>query len=206
MSAVIDALGFGERTPPDLIREIETAAATAMTEAYEPIADAAARLARSTEANRATEEARVRRRAEETAALVLETATALRQRQNQLAEREAQEATTAARLLAASSVPGHKLDAKKQAVQEASSVRDAAAGRAAEWSATAVLTAAAAEQAAARLAAEAEHAAAIVERDTTQAAAAVQARALEVMYEIAIDAACRHFLVPTPRLEDPHAP
>jgi hypothetical protein len=206
MSAVIDALNFGDQTPPDLIREIEHAAASAMSEAYEPIADAASRLARFTEASRTTEAASVRKRAEKAADLVADTMVALRQRHDRLAERVAHEATTAARVLASSSVPGQKVAARHQAAQQANAVRNAAAARAEQRAAVAALTAAAAKQAEVRLAIEAEQAAAIVERDAFQAAAAVQATALSVMYEIAIDAACRHFLVPLRRTDDPHAP
>ena len=199
MSAVIDALELGEHIPPDLISELEHAAATAMTEAYEPIADAASRLARSTGISRTTEAASVRKKAEEIATLVSETTTALRQRHDRLAERVAAEATTAARATAASSVPGYKLDAKKQAIHRANAVRDAAAVRADQLAAIAALTAAAADQAGVRLANEAERAAVIVERDALRAAAAVQAAALELVYEIAIDAACRQFAVHIPR-------
>ena len=206
MSDVIDALEFGEQPPPDLVGELEHAAATAMAEAYEPIADAASRLARSTKASRTTEAASVRRRAEETAALVSATTTALRQRHDRLAQRVAKEAATAARAAAASSVPGHKSAARKQATQAANAVRDAAALRADQRAAAAALTAAAADQAAFRLATEAEHAARIVERDALHAAAAIKATALSIMYEIAIDAACQHFLVPISRPDDPHAP
>lgn len=204
MSAVMDALQLDEQTPPALIDELEHAASTAMTEAY-AIADAASRLAQSTKSSRATEAADVRKRAKETAALVSETTTALQQRHDLLAQRMAEEATTAARIAAGSSVPGYKLHAKKQAIQDANAVRDAAAARTAQRAAAAVLTAAAADQAAIRLAVEAEHAAVIVERDALQAAAAIQATALDVMYEIAIDAACQHFIGSTTGPEDPHA-
>jgi len=193
MSAVVDVLELGDQIPPDLFRELEQAAAIAMTEAYEPVASAASRLAQATEASRRTEAASVRRRAEKTTALVSETATSLRRRHEQLTERVAEDATTAARILAASSVPGFKLDAKRQAVQKAYAVRDAAAARADQREANAAVTAAAADQAAAQLASQAEHAAVIVQEDTVQAAAAVQAAVLDMMYEIAIDAACRHF-------------
>jgi len=206
MSAVIDAMEFGDQTPPDLIRELENTAATAMAEAYEPIADAAFRLARFTETTRTTEAAEVRRRAEEAAVLVSQTMTTLRQRHDRLVQRVAKEATAAARAAAASSVPGHKLAARKKATEKANAVRDAAAERADQWAAAAVLTAAAAEQAAARLATQAEYAAAVVERDALQAAAAIQSTALSIMYEIAIDAACRHFLVPISRSDDQRAP
>jgi len=204
MSAVIDALELDEQTSPDLIRALEHAAATAMTEAYEPIADAASRLARSTGISRTTEAASVRKKAEEIAALVSETTTALRQRHDRLAERVAQDATTAARAAAASSVPGHKLAAKKQAVQKANAVRDAAAARADQWAAAAVLTAAAADQAEVWLAIETENAAVIVERDARHAAAAIQAAALDLVYEVAIEAACRRFVVPNQKPDDPH--
>ena len=43
------------------------------------------------------------------------------------------------------------------------------------------------------MASEAEHAAVIVEGDTLQAAVAVRATVLDLMYEIAVDAACRQF-------------
>ena len=204
MSDVIDALEFGDQPPPDLIRELENVAAAAMTEAYEPIADAASRLARSTENSRTTEASEVRRRAEEAAVLVSQTTTILRQRHDRLVQRVAKEATAAPRAAAASSVPGHQLDAGKQATAKANAVRDAE--RADQRAAAAVLTAAAADEAAARLAIAAEYAAAIVERDALQAAAAIQATALSIMYEIAIDAACRHFLVPITRSDDPRAP
>ncbi|HWI00282.1 MAG TPA: hypothetical protein VNT27_08115, partial [Propionibacteriaceae bacterium] len=206
MSAVINALELGEQPPPDLIRDLEHAAATAMTEAYEPIAQAASRLARSTETSRTIEAANGRKRAEETAALVSATTAALRQRHVRLVERVAKEAGTAARCAAASSVRGHKIAARNQADQVANSVRDAAAARSDQRAAAAILTAAAADQAAARLAIQADHAAELVERDAVQAAAAVQATALTIMYEIAIDAACRHFLVPLPKPDDSHAP
>ena len=134
MTAVIEVLALGEQTPPDVIRELEDAAATAMAEAYEPIADTASRLARANEASRTTEAAYVRRRAEATAALVSDTAAALLQRQGRLTERGAEEATAAARAVAAASVPGYKFDAKKQAVQKAYAVRDAAAAQpTSEW-------------------------------------------------------------------------
>ena len=55
------------------------------------------------------------------------------------------------------------------------------------------MTALAADQAAARLAIAAEDAAVDVEGVTLQAAAAVQTTVLDMMYEIAIDAACRRF-------------
>jgi hypothetical protein len=206
MSDVINALELGKQALPDLIREIEQAAATAMAEAYEPVADAASRLARSTETSRTTEAASVRNRARETAALVAQTMTALRRRHDQLVERVAKEATTTARTVAASSVPGNKLAARKHAHQQASTVRDAATARADQRAAAAVLTALAAGQAAAQLATEAEQAAILVEHDALQAAAAVQATALTIMYEIAIDAACRHFLVPSTRSDMRHAP
>ena len=203
MTDVIDVLEFGDQTPPDLIREIERAAAIAMTEAYEPIVDAASRLARSTAATRTTEAASVRKRAKEAAALVAQTTADLRQRHNQLVERVATEATTAARTAAASSVPGHKLAARKQATEKANAVRGAAAARAEQRAAAAAVTAAAADHAAAQLDTEAEQAAILVEHDALQAAAAIQATALSIMYEIAIDAACRHFLVPRPTPDDP---
>jgi hypothetical protein len=203
MTAIIDALEFGEQTPPELIRELEHAAATAMDEAYEPIAQAAALLARSTETSRTTEAASVRRRARDTAALVSKTMAALRERHDLLVERVAKEATSAARAAAASSVPGQKLAARSQAIQQANAVLDAAAARADQRAAAAILTATAADQAAARLAIESEGAADLVERDARQAAAAIQATALSIMYEIAIDAACRHFLVPTTRTDGP---
>ena len=193
MAATIDLLELDERTPPDLIRELEHSAPVAMTEAYEPIAEAASRLAQSVKASRTTEASSVRRRAEITASLVSETATALRERHGQLAERAAADATAAARILASSSVPGFKLDAKKQAVQKAYDIRDAAAARTEQREANAVVTALAADQAAARLAIAAEDAAVDVEGVTLQAAAAVQTTVLDMMYEIAIDAACRRF-------------
>jgi hypothetical protein len=206
MSAIIDVLEFGDQTPPDLIRELEHAAATAVTEAYEPVAHCADLLARSTELSRTREAGSVRRRAGDTAALVSETTAALRERHDRLVERVANEARSASRAAAASSVPGHKLAARKQAVQQANAVRDAASARADQRAAAAMLTAAAADQAAVRLALESEHAAGIVERDALQAAAAIRATALSIMYEVAIDAACRHFLVPTSRTDDLHAP
>jgi hypothetical protein len=196
MSAVIDALELGEQTPPGLIPELEHVAATAMIEAYEPIAEAAFRLARSTETSRTAQAANVQRRAEETAALVSETTTALRQHHDRLAARVAEDARTAARAAAASSVPGHKLEAKKHAIHTANAVRFDAAVRADQRAAAAALTAAAAARAEIRLAVEADRAAVIVERDALQAASVIQATALDVMYEIAIDAACRHFVDP----------
>lgn len=205
MSAVIAALEFGEQTPPDLIRGLEAAAATAMAEAYEPIAEAASRLARSTETIRTTKAVGVRKRADETAALVFDTMNALQQRHDRLAQRVEAEAATAARTLARSSVPGHKLAAKHQAVRKATAVRDAASARADHRAAVAALTAAAADQAAVQLASEAEQAAVIVDRDALQAAAVIRATALSVMYEVAIDAACRHFLVPLAGSDDGHA-
>jgi len=201
MVAIIDALEFGEQTPPELIGELEYAAATAITEAYEPIAHSAALLARSTEASRTTEAASVRRRAQETATLVSETTAALRERHDRLVERVAKEAKSAARTAAASSVPGHKLAARNRAVQQANAVLVAAAARADQRAAAAILTATAADEAAARLAIESEQAAGLVEGDAFQAAATIQAAALSIMYEIAIDAACRHFLVPTTRTD-----
>lgn len=207
MSAVIDALELGEDTHLDVIEELERAAATAMTEAYEPIAAAASRLAGSTRASGATETASVRRKADDTAELVRETAAVLQQRHDQLAERVAAEATAAAEAAAASSVPGLKFEAKKRAIEEAAAVQEAAAARADQRAAAAALTAAAAERAALRLAIDAEQAAANVQRDAVQAAATVRATALDVMYEIAIDAACRHFAAASePRPNDPEAP
>lgn len=147
----------------------------------------------------------MRRRVEETAALVAETTTALRQRHDRLVERLANDATAAARAAAASSVPGYKLAARNQAIQQANAVRNAAAARADQRTAAAALTAAAADQARTRLALEAEQAAGLVERDAFQAAALIQATALSVMYEIAIDAACQHFLVPLSSPDDRHA-
>lgn len=199
MSAVMDALQLGADPPQDVIGELEHAAATAMTDAYAPIAAAASRLAAATAARRATEAATVRKRAEETAALVAETAATLQQRHDRLAVRMAAEAAAVARLAAAASVPGLKFDARKRARQEADAVREAAAARADRRAASATQTAAAAEQAAAKLALEAEHAAATVARDAEKAAAAVLATALEAMYEIAVHAACRRYLaIPTP--------
>jgi len=193
MSAVIDALELGEETPPDVIAALEDAAATAMTEAYEPIAVAASRLSGSTETSRETEAASVRRKAAQTAALVVETATALQQRHDRLAEQATKETATAARLAAAASVPGFKAEAKKRAVQKAAAVQEAAAARDDRRAAAAALTAAAADGAAVRLALEAKNAAADVKRDAAHAAATVQAITFDVMYEIAIDAACRRY-------------
>ena len=61
MSEVTDALALDEAAPSDLIDKIECAAATAMIEAYESIAQAAVLLARSTETCRTTEAAGARR-------------------------------------------------------------------------------------------------------------------------------------------------
>jgi len=193
VSTILDVLELDEQTPPELIRELEHAAAVSMAEAYEPIAEAASRLAESTEASRTTHAASVRGRAETTAALVSETATALLHRHDRQTERAAADATTAARVLALASVPGHKLEAKKRAVEKAHAARDAAAARTDQRAVDAAVTALAADQAAIRLAIDAEHAAGIVEGSTLQAAAAAQATVLAMMYEIAIDAACRHF-------------
>jgi hypothetical protein len=205
LSTVVDALGFGEQTPPGLIGELEHAAAVAMSKAYEPMAETSSRLAWFTESSRLEEAASARRRAAETLNLVSQTAIALQRRHDRLAEHVAEEATVAARSAAASSVPGHKLAARKQAFQKGTAVRVAAAMLVDQRAAAAALTAAAARQAALQLATETERAAATVERDALQAAANIQAIALTIMYEIAIDAACRHFLSPTPRTDDPHA-
>jgi hypothetical protein len=186
------ALNLGEHAPEDLIRELEHVAATALSEAYEPFAEAAFRLARSTEASRTTEEASVQRRAQRTAALVSDTTDALQERHERFAGRLAEEARTAARAAAASSVPGFKVDARRKANREADAVRRAAAARAEQRATAAALTAQAAEQAEARLAIESERAAVIVQRDALQAAATVRASALANVYEIAIDVVYRH--------------
>jgi hypothetical protein len=206
MSVVVDALELGRETPADVLGQLEEAAAGAMSEAYEPIVVAADRLARATAATRATEAASLQLRAEQMAALVAETASTLKMRQGRLADRLAEEAMAAARAAAASSVPGSKYDARRRAIHEADAVRVAAAARADQRADTAVVTAAAADQAEARLALDAERAAIAVERDATRAAAAVRATALDVLYEIAIDAACRRFDVLSNSHQSPHAP
>jgi hypothetical protein len=93
----------------------------------------------------------------------------------------------------------------EEARSAARAVHGAAAARPDQRAALAVLTAEAADQAAVQLATETEHAADIVARDALQAAAAVQAAALNIMYEIAIDAACQHLLVPISRADHPRA-
>ena len=206
MTAVVDALELGRETPADVLGQLEEAAATAMSEAYEPIVVAADRLARATAATRATEAASLHQRADQMASLVAETASTLHRRQGRLADRVAEDATAAARAAAASSVPGSKFDARRRAIQEADAVRLAAASRAVHQEAAAALAAESAEQAAVRLTVEAAEAADSVERDAAHAAASVQATALEVMYEIAIDAACRRFDAVSSRLPSPHAP
>lgn len=192
VSAVADELGLGAQAPPRLIRELEHAAAIAMADAYEPIADTASRLRISAVNSRTTEAASVRKRAEQLAAVVSETASALQQRNDELAESMAAAAMKAARVAAASSVPGHKLEARRRAVQDAKVIRAAATARADQRAAAATLVASAARQAAVRLASETERAAVIVERDAFQAAGVIQSAALDMAYDVAVDAACRH--------------
>ena len=184
MTAVIDLLELGERTPPDLIRELEDAAAIAMAEAYEPIADAASRLARANEASRTTEAADVRRKAETTAALVSDTAAALQQRQGRLTERVAEDATAAARALAPSSVPGSSSTPRSKPFRRPTpSGRSSRANRPTRGRCGRDRRGR--RPSGAQLASEAEHAAVIVEGDTLQAVAARPP--LDLMYEIAID-------------------
>ena len=195
MSAVIHGLELDDQTPADLINELTNAAASAMTEAYQPFAEAQSRLARFTEASRDAEATSVRKRAREAAALVSETASALRHRHDLLAERLAEDTAGAARAAAGSSVPGYKSDARKQARRVADAARNAATARADRRAAAAALTAAAARQAEVELASEADRAARVVQHDALQAAATSQATAMSIMYEVAINAACRRFVI-----------